>query len=90
MLSGAFPNLFSVFAALAYVRKIELLLLVILTASAAFAQEEQSDNNKPFTLNGHSWASKQAFIDSGSRCGVKNLTPAAANAEDIKLRDVLR
>jgi len=90
MLSGAFPNMFSAFAALAYVRKIELFLLVILTASVAFAQEEQLDNYKPFTINDHSWASKQAFIDSGSRCGVKDLTPAAANAEDIKLRDALR
>ena len=89
MVSGAFANVFSAFAALACVRKIELLLLVILTASLAFAQEEQSDSNKPFTLNGNFWASKQAFIDSGSRCGVKNLTPTAANTKDIKLRDAL-
>ena len=88
--ASTFPNLFSAFAPLANVRKVELLLLVILTASAAFAHEEGSDNNKPFTLNGHSWASKRAFVDSGSRCGVRDLTPDAANAEDVKLRNALR
>jgi hypothetical protein len=70
--------------------KVELLLLIILTASTVFAYEEGSDNNKPFTINGHSWVSKQAFIDSGARCGVRDLTPRAANAEDIKLRNALR
>ena len=86
MLPGAFPNLFTAFAALANIRKFELILLVILTASAASAQE---DTSKSFILNGYSWASQQAFIESGSRCGVKDLTPAEASTEDIKLHNAL-
>ena len=67
-----------------------LVLLVILTASSAFAHEEKSDDSKLFTINGNSWASKQAFIDSGARCGVKDLAPNAVDAEEIKLRNALR
>jgi hypothetical protein len=41
-----------------------LLTLPLITAVAA---------EQPFTLNGHTWTSQQAFIDSGARCGTRHV-----------------
>lgn len=62
--------------------------ILLFAAAAAFGQGQSDD--KPFTLNGHVWASKQAFIDSGARCGSKNFNDDEANDEEAKLRNELR
>ncbi len=48
-------------AALLKAARIMCLAVVTAATSSAFAQS-------PYILNGHSWANKQAFIDSGARC----------------------
>jgi hypothetical protein len=54
------------------------LAVAVLIAAPAFAQAppalESANDNAPFTLNGVTWANKQAFIDSGARCATKRLT----------------
>lgn len=65
-----------------------LITISLFAAAAAFAQGQSDD--KPFSLNGHVWASKQAFIDSGARCGSKNFNEDEANDEEAKLRNELR
>ncbi len=59
------------------------LLLAALFAAFAFAQGN-SDDNRPFVLNGHAWANKQSFIDSGARCGTKNFSQDEMDDADQK------
>lgn len=65
------------------------ILLAALLAATAFAQG-QSNQDAPFILNGHVWASKQSFIDSGARCGTKTLNEDEALDEDAQLRGELK
>lgn len=65
-------------------------LLVILAATTGFAQEGEQPDNKPFKLNGYTWDSKRAFIDSGARCGVKDKSPEESAAEEAKFRNDLQ
>jgi hypothetical protein len=64
-----------------------VIVLVILTASAALAQEEQPGSNL-FAPNHNSWDSNQAFIDSGA-CGFKDFTPTEVAASEAKLQNAL-
>jgi hypothetical protein len=52
---------------------------------AATALAAPGNGNQPFTVGGHSWDSKQAFIDSGARCAF--IPPTAAEAARIE-RDI--
>lgn len=45
----------------------------------------QSADNRPFVLNGLSWVNQQAFIDSGARCGVKDVTNEEQEERDRQL-----
>jgi hypothetical protein len=44
---------------------------------------------KPFILNGHTWASKQAFIDSGARCSSKHFTHKEVANEEATFQNAL-
>lgn len=57
-------------------------LLVAAAAVPMFAQG-QSEDHIPFTLNGHNWVNKQAFIDSGARCSTRHV-------DDIEADEILR
>lgn len=60
-------------------------LFVLSLAGMALGQG-QSDEHKPFVLNGHVWADKQAFIDSGARCGTPRLNEEEVDELDTKLK----
>lgn len=47
-------------------------LCALLLAAAAFGQG-QSDDHRPFILNGQSWVNQQAFIESGARCATRHI-----------------
>ena len=49
----------------------------------------QGQANAPFVLNGFSWASKQAFIESGARCASKHFNEEEIDGEDEKLKQAL-
>lgn len=49
-----------------------LLALVACLALPVFGQAQQALDNRPFTVNGHTWVNQQAFIDSGARCATKH------------------
>src|SRR5262245_5789988 len=68
----------------------KILGVTILTAAAAFAQGQSNKDDGTFVLNGHAWASKQAFIESGARCGSKNFNEDEANDEEEKLKGALK
>jgi len=53
---------------------------LLLSTSTALAAP--GNGNQPFTIAGHSWDSKQAFIDSGARCAFR--PPSAAEAARIE------
>src|SRR4030095_10615194 len=50
-------------------------LAVILTIGEAIRAQGvgDDDDNIPFHLNGHVWRSKKAFIESGARCGTRQV-----------------
>jgi len=56
------------------------LRLTLLAAAGTAAVTAQADG--PFTLNGIRWASQQAFIDSGGRCGTRQ--PDDIEAQEIR------
>jgi pregnancy-associated plasma protein-A len=66
-----------------------LLLLTSLPAGVALAQEGLAPQ-KPFTLEGRTWVSQQAFIESGLRCGTLPLTEEEAQAIDALIDARLR
>lgn len=58
--------------------------LVMLGATgAAHAQSKPSE--RPFWLGEHAWPSKQAFVDSGARCGTRPLSDIERSTIDQKL-----
>lgn len=67
---------------------VKTVLYSALLGMAAFGQGASQGvaNEAPFVLNGHSWASKQAFIESGARCGVRNFNPDELEDEDANMR----
>lgn len=70
--------------------------LLALSAAAALAQGNGNGNafgqfaEAPFILNGHSWASKQAFIDAGARCAAPRLTEEDTKEIDANLKGAVR
>ena len=60
-----------------------LCLLVASFGSGAFAQSSQAEANRPFTLDGRTWASQQAFIESGLRCATRQV-------DDIEAEEIER
>lgn len=70
-------------------------ILLSTLALAAYAQGPgtglgQGQENAPFVLNGFSWPSKQAFIESGARCGVRHFNEEEIDGEDEKLKQALK
>jgi hypothetical protein len=49
-----------------------LVALAALLALPVFGQAQQALDNRPFTVNGHTWVNQQAYIDSGARCATKH------------------
>jgi hypothetical protein len=45
--------------------------LALALCAPAMAQDAAQRADGPFVLNGHSWQSKAAFVNSGARCGVR-------------------
>lgn len=48
-------------------------MVLLAAASHAFAQGHAEAHDTPFSLNGHTWRNQAAFIESGARCGARNL-----------------
>lgn len=46
----------------------------------------QSEEHRPFVINGHSFASQQSFVESGARCASKNFAPDEIDEIDAKLK----
>ena len=59
--------------------------ILIGCGALAFGQG-QSEEHRPFVINGHSFASQQAFIESGARCATKNFAPDEIDEIDEKLK----
>jgi len=65
-----------------------LVALVSLSAALALAQTSTGGAraNGTFTVNGVEWPSQKAFIDSGARCGTREVAPAEALAIEQALQ----
>jgi len=50
-----------------------------------WAQQRPGHDHIPFTLNGITWVNKQAFIDSGARCGTAIVDRATAREIDAEV-----
>lgn len=59
-------------------KKSGLLLLALAGAVGAQAQDAQVAAERPFVIQGHSYASQEEFVRAGLRCGTRHLT-----AEDV-------
>lgn len=66
------------------------ILISAVLSFAVFGQGQSNKDDAPFVLNGHTWASKQSFIDSGARCGSKNFNDDEAQDEEEKLKGALK
>lgn len=70
------------------------LLFVLLLPVTLLAQPNPNSNgpqsDRPFVLNGHSWANKQAFIDSGARCAAPRFNDEQAAEADADLAEKVR
>lgn len=49
-----------------------------------------SADHRPFVIGDHSWESEQAFIDSGARCGTRELTSDEAVRVEQRLGPIMR
>lgn len=56
-----------------YARVASTTLALLAGTGLAMAQGPAAGPDGPFALNGHTWKSKAAFIDSGARCGARDL-----------------
>ena len=64
-------------------------LALLAGTGLAFAQGPAAGPDGPFALNGHTWKSKAAFIDSGARCGARNLDPDTMDEIDAHVGKVM-
>ena len=54
-----------------------------------FAQGHSLEIDAPFAMNGHIWKNKAAFIDSGARCGQRNLDSDTMDEIDAHVGKVM-
>jgi hypothetical protein len=66
-------------------RKHKFLVLALATAMALMGQSNGDAGNRPFVINGHEWANKQAFIDKGGRCSTRHINEEEAAEVDAML-----
>lgn len=66
-----------------------ILVCMMLGVGQAVAQDAASQI-KPFKINGNSWSSQQAFIDSGARCATRRVDEVEALKIEQKLGPVMR
>lgn len=62
------------------------LIAITLGCSCLVFGQGQSDEHRPFVINGHSFASQQSFIESGARCSSKNFAPDEIDEVDAKMK----
>lgn len=66
-----------------------LVALAALLALPVFGQAQQALDNRPFTVNGHTWVNQQAFIDSGARCATKHPDDIEQKRIDDEVKQLL-
>jgi hypothetical protein len=58
---------------------------VLYAAAAGTAGAQDAGRGQPFWVGNHSWASAQAFMDSGARCATRPLSDAAQAEVEAKI-----
>ena len=58
-----------------------LVIVAGLCAQPALAQGRGNDD-KPFSINGHTWVNQKAFIESGARCATRHVDDIEADEID--------
>jgi Pregnancy-associated plasma protein-A len=53
-------------------------------------RQVQGQNETPFSVGGHEWASKQAFVEHGGRCSARNIGPDEEREIDEIVADFIR
>lgn len=61
-------------------------LAIVIGCSGFVFGQGQSDEHRPFVINGYSFASQRSFIESGARCATKNFAPDEIDEIDAKMK----
>lgn len=72
-----------------YARVASTTLALLAGTGLAFAQGPAAGPDGPFALNGHTWKSKAAFIESGARCGARELGSDTMEEVDAHVSKVM-
>jgi hypothetical protein len=65
-------------------------VIACFASSGVVLAQGAGDDHRPFSIGGHTWASQQDFIDSGARCGTRQLGLIEMSEIEQKIGPIMR